>query len=243
MLKEIIRKTLIFLHIDLTKNIKYDRLTLKVFDKILHQDSNCIDVGCFKGEILEEMLNRSPKGQHLAFEPVPVLFDAIKHKFQNNSHVQLFNIALNDTSGTTSFHYAVGAPAYSGIKKRDYDGKDPEIELIEVKTDKLDNVIPEDYAVDLIKIDVEGAEFNVLKGAKKTITKYKPIIIFEFGLGASDYYKTTPNDIYTFFNTECAYQIYLLEDFLKDQQALSFEEFEQIYSEKKEYYFISAPIV
>lgn len=242
MLKEFIRKSLIFLHIDLTKNIKYDRLTLKVFDKVLRQNSNCIDIGCFKGEILDEMLSRSPEGQHLAFEPVPVLYDTLRHKFDQEPRVQLFNIALNDRSGVTEFHHVIGAPAYSGIKKRDYDGRDPEIEIIEVETDKLDSIIPENYRVDLIKIDVEGAEFNVLKGAHETITKYKPIIIFEFGLGASDFYNVSPEDFYTYLAHDCGYNIYLLHSFLKNKAPLNINEFRRVYHNKKEYYFVASPI-
>lgn len=45
-LKDIIREILISLHLDLTKNLKYDRLTRKIFKKYIKKDNNCIDVGC-----------------------------------------------------------------------------------------------------------------------------------------------------------------------------------------------------
>jgi hypothetical protein len=41
----------------------------------------------------------------------------------------------------------------------------------------LDSIKPKD--VDLIHLDVEGHEYNALKGAVKTITKYKPLIVVE----------------------------------------------------------------
>ena len=50
--------------------------------------------------------------------------------------------------------------------------------IVELK--KLDDVIPTDVTIDFIKIDVEGAELGVLKGAKNVLLKNKPIIIFEF---------------------------------------------------------------
>lgn len=242
MIKELIRKSLIFLHIDLTKNIKYDRLTLKILDRVLNKNSNGIDVGCFKGEILDEILKRSPSGEHKAFEPVPESYNQLAKKF-NQKNVSIYNIALNDKSGVTTFNYVIGAPAYSGIKKRDYDGKDPEIEVIDVKTDTLDNILPQDYHVDLIKIDVEGAEFNVLKGAYKTLSRCKPIIIFEFGLGASDYYNVTPNDFYEYISDKCGYEVFLLESFLKNKSPLNKEKFENIYNANKEYYFVASPAV
>jgi FkbM family methyltransferase len=244
MIKDLIRRILIFLQIDLTKNLKYDRLTLKLFDKILHADSNCIDIGCFKGEILDEILKRSPKGTHIGFEPIPVFFEALKLKYKNKENINILNLALSDQKGTTKFNYVVNAPAYSGLKKRDYDGKEPKIEELSVNTDTLDNVVEgfnTALKIQLIKIDVEGAEYKVFNGAIKTINQHKPIIIFEFGLGASNYYKTTPNDIFGFFTEKCNYRIYQFEDFLNDQGHLTLEKFETIYADNKEYYFIASP--
>jgi FkbM family methyltransferase len=240
MLKEFIRRILIFLHLDVTKNIKYDRLTLEILDKVLHENSNCIDIGCFKGEILQEVMKRSPKGTHVAFEPIPGFFNALKKKFRQKQ-LTIHNIALSDQSGVTTFNYVVDAPAYSGIKKRDYDGKNPEIEVIEVTTDSLDHVLPTNYHVDLIKIDVEGAEFKVLKGAFNTMKNSRPIIIFEFGLGASDFYRVTPDDFYQYLATECGYQIYQLENFLKDVSPLNKDTFIEVYHSRKDYYFVASP--
>ena len=50
-IKNIIRGALNLLHIDLTKNLEYDRLTNAIMKKVLKVDSNCVDVGCHKGEI------------------------------------------------------------------------------------------------------------------------------------------------------------------------------------------------
>lgn len=240
MLKEFIRRILIFLHIDVTKNIKYDRLTLKILDKVLHKNSNCIDIGCFKGEILQEIIKRSPEGTHIAFEPIPVFYRALKNKFKQKQ-LSIYNIALSDQSGNSTFNYVLDAPAYSGIKKRDYDGKKPEVELIDVKTETLDHLLPASHKVDLIKIDVEGAEYKVLKGAQNTLKKSKPVIIFEFGLGASDYYEVTPEEFYQYLAVECGYQIYVLENFLISGSPLKKDAFVDTYKEKKDYYFVASP--
>lgn len=244
MIKEIIRRIFIAFKIDLTKNLKYDRLTLKLFNKILCPDSNCIDIGCFKGEILDEILKRSPQGTHFAFEPIPVFYRALEQKYKNRKNLNILNVALSDKIGETLFNYVVNAPAYSGIKKRNYDGKQPVIEELTVKTDTLDNIfknLKSDLKIELIKIDVEGAEFKVLNGALDTIRNYKPMIIFEFGLGASEFYNTTPGDIFEFFNDKCNYSIYLIERFLDNSEPLTLQNFETIYADNKEYYFIAAP--
>jgi len=241
MIKELIRKILIGLRIDLTKNIYYDRLTLKILDKVVKSDSNCIDIGCHKGEIMEEILKRSPGGTHLAFEPIPFLFQQLKEKFQDNN-VQVFDIALSKSIGETTFNYVVNAPAYSGIKQRQYNVKEPKIEKLTVKLEMLDHVLPKGYKPDFIKLDVEGAEFDVLKGAEQTLKKHSPVIIFEFGLGASDHYDVDPSEFFNFLNSTCNYDIILLNAFLNKEPALSKEQFLNIYENNLEYYFIAAPI-
>ena len=200
-IKNTIREILIFLHLDLTKNLKYDRLTKKILKKHLKRDSNCIDVGCHKGEILDLMLCYAPDGKHYAFEPIPYLFNNLKTKYKNKK-VEIFPYALSDNSGESTFQLVKNAPAYSGIKKRRYDISNPDIEEIKVTLKTLDEIIPADEQIHLIKIDVEGGEFGVLKGAKDLLKKNKPTIIFECWKGGSDYYGTTPNDLYDFISNE-----------------------------------------
>jgi hypothetical protein len=54
--------------------------------------------------------------------------------------------------------------------------------------------------VDYIKIDVEGSELNVLKGAINTIKQSSPIIEFEYNKCALDLFNITYKDIETFLN-------------------------------------------
>lgn len=240
MVKQFIKKILIGLRIDLTKNIHYDRLTLKILDKVLKPDSNCIDIGCHKGEILEEILKRAPRGKHIAFEPIPFLFQQLKENFQSKN-VEVFDVALSNGTGKTTFNYVVDAPAYSGLKQRDYKIKKPKIEQLTVKLETLDHLLPKDYRVDFIKLDVEGGEFNVLKGAEKTLNKFYPVIIFEFGLGASDHYNVDPSVFFEFLCTNCNYTVYLLDAFLKSKPGLTENQFLEVYKDNREYYFVAAP--
>lgn len=238
MLKQFIKKILISLHIDLTKNIHYDRLTLNILDKVLKDNSNCIDIGCHKGEILEEILKRAPKGHHYAFEPIPIFYNALKAEFAAEN-ITLSNIALSDKKGNATFNYVVDAPAYSGLQKREYKLKEPNIEELTVELNKLDDVLPKDYRVNFIKLDVEGAEFDVLKGAEKLMKNQSPTIIFEFGLGASDHYDVHPEEFFAFMKN-FNYDIFLLQDFIGDKSPLSEKRFLDIYKKNKEYYFIAS---
>lgn len=206
--------------------------------RVLKKNSNTIDIGCHKGEILDEILLYSPDGLHFGFEPLPHLFEDLKEKYRG-MNIVLSDIALFDKKGTTSFQHVVNAPAYSGIRKRHYD-KDVQITELTVQTDLLDNVIPGDICIDLIKIDVEGAEYPVFKGAIETISRCKPHIIFECGLGAADYYGTAPEDMYRLITGDCGLKVRRLKGFLKNLEPLSQESFSRLFSTGEEYYFIAS---
>lgn len=206
--------------------------------QVISSTSNCIDVGCHKGEMLDLMLKYAPNGQHLGFEPIPSFFKNLEEKYSGIA--KIYSCALSDQAGETTFQYVKNAPAYSGIKKRHYDIENPEIERINVSMETLDNLIDIDFKVDLIKIDVEGAELGVLKGAISIIKRDKPVIIFEFGLGASDYYGTTPEDIYDLLVKECGLGVFKLEDWIKRRSPLSLQQLDDAYNKEGEYYFIAS---
>jgi FkbM family methyltransferase len=235
-LKQIFRRTLNYLHLDVTKNLEYDRLTHQIIRQCLKEESNCIDVGCHKGEILDAILEFAPNGKHHAFEPIPSFYQDLRDKYSEKA--KIYPYALSDESGTALFNYVKNAPAYSGLQKRDYAVSTPEIEKIQVDVQRLDDLIPDDSKIDFLKIDVEGAEFGVIKGAKRLLTQDRPLILFECGLGASNHYGTQPQDIFDFLS-EIGYQLFLLKDFVQNKTGLSREDFISIYEGNKEYYFVA----
>jgi FkbM family methyltransferase len=64
--------------------------------------------------------------------------------------------------------------------------------------------------IDLIKIDVEGAEFNVMSGAKNSIKKFHPIIIYEFSREIDKLTNTTNTKNCFDFITQQEYSQYLI---------------------------------
>jgi len=222
-----------------SKNHLYDIQTKKIINN-LSTTSNCIDVGCYEGEILDLMLNSCPKGFHFGIEPIPILYHKLAKKYKNHGSCKVFNLAVSDDKGISKFNYVVTNPSYSGLRKRDYDRPNEKEENISVQIDLLDNLIPKDIEINFIKIDVEGAEYKVLKGARRIIERYKPIVVFEHGLGASNHYDTSPSDIFNYFNS-LDMQIGTLDNYLKNRDPLSAESFSTQYFEKINYYFIAYP--
>ena len=238
MIKSLLREILLFLRLDVTKNLAYDRMSRELIRRYVRSSDNCVDVGAHKGEFLDYFTKRAPQGNHLAFEPIPQLYDALKQQWGNRA--QVFPFALSDTTGKSEFQWVKNDPAYSGLKRRKYAISNPEIETIEIETRCLDNFQKPNQTIRFIKIDVEGAEFLVLKGALEILKKHHPFVLFEFGLGASDYYQNTPKEMFQFFNA-LDYALFNLKDALQSKGALTLKTFENQYKNNSEYYFWAAP--
>lgn len=219
----------------ITHNMRYDVQTFKIMKIVLENESTFIDVGCHKGEVMDQALKLAPNGRHFAYEPIPYLYEELKIKYKDNCVVK--NYAISNNSGNTNFHHVVSNPAYSGIKKRSYP-KEEKISKIKIKTTTLDDQLINENRVDLIKIDVEGGEFGVLSGAEKVIEKFHPVIIFEHGLGASEYYNTSSEDIFDFFENS-KYSLFTLKGFISESTPLSKDKFNDLYHRNKEYYFLA----
>lgn len=225
------------LGLDLTRNQQMDRLTYRIIRRHLKKDGNCIDVGCHKGEVLEWFIRFAPEGRHTGFEPIPQLYERLLTQFAHTS-CRFYPYALSDEAGETEFVYVPEAPAYSGLKERDYDGRHVHPQRIPIQVRRLDDLIPADMPVSLLKIDVEGGELGVLKGAVKLLERDKPLVVFEHGKGASDHYGTTPDMIMELFSG-VGMEVYTLPDYLDQKKPLTPERFRKEFEQGTQYYFVA----
>jgi FkbM family methyltransferase len=175
---------------------------------VLTATSSCVDIGAHKGVFLRRFLELSPRGHHFAFEPLPHLAEALRVEFPT---VEVIACALGDRTGRVSFQHVLDHAAWSGLKKQWYP-TDVEIAEIVVDLRRLDDVLPPDLPVDFIKIDVEGAELEVLRGAEMTIRRHRPWILFEHAKIHDLEYGTTPEMIYDILVREHGLGIYRLDD-------------------------------
>lgn len=216
------------------QNCDYDELTRRIFKNELQSNSNCIDVGCHKGDILQWILDYAPQGQHYAIEPIPEMMAKLKERFTG---VNLYQVALSNETGESTFELVKNYPGYSGLKRRPYDHDDVEIIQITVKTEKLDNLIPENIKIDLIKVDIEGGEFLAFQGATRILKQDQPLIIFENGHGPSQSYGFTRSELFDFLS-DYGLQVSSLQGWLLNQPTLNQKQFVEI----KEWMFIAHPV-
>jgi FkbM family methyltransferase len=240
-----VRKALGLLRVDTIddRNRRYDEQTLLVMQRVLRRQSNTIDVGCHEGSVLREMLRRSPRGIHYAFEPLPEFAQGLRASFGTKTNVRLHEVALSDVTGSATFQHVVTNPGYSGLRQRRYDRPDETLAEIVVRTERLDDVVPRDQAIDFVKIDVEGAELLVLRGAVMTLRRTRPTIVFEHGPGAADFYGARPEQVYDLLSSECGLRVFVMADWLQrgDAAALDRETFAQHFDQGLDYYYMACP--
>ena len=135
-----------------------------------------IDVGAHIGKHSLNIARKYGKDMKVvSIEASPDTFKLLRNNIELNSlhGVEAFNFACSDKIGQAVFWKSEYHPATNSFSEVHSAQK-----LI-LPTNTLDNVIKDKSAVRAIKIDVEGAELEVLRGAKKILVKSKPLIIFE----------------------------------------------------------------
>ncbi len=158
---------------------------------VLHADSNVIDVGANDGAVLESIVRVAPNGRHIAYEPIPELHESLSRRYPD---VDVRCAALYDSAGQASFTHVLERPAISGLRvRREVQGS---LRELSVSTERLDDVLDADYVPALIKIDVEGAELGVMRGAERTLALHRPFVLFEHGLGGADIYDARPAEVF-----------------------------------------------
>lgn len=142
------------------------------------------DVGAFIGfySVLLGKLCGS-EGHVVAFEPLSVFEERILMACRANGleNVRVEPLALADNVGRTEFWVhevrGKGLGTSSSLSRIPHTGY-----MIHVDTTTIDHYIHSNniHRIDLIKIDVEGAELQVLRGAEETLKNFGPVIIAEF---------------------------------------------------------------
>ena len=180
---------------------------MALMEDVLEPDSDCLDVGAHAGSVLREMVRLAPAGRHVAWEPLP---DFAARLRAAHPDVDVRQAALSDRAGAREFAHVVADPGWSGFVGRPTPagGK---VETIEVRTERLDDALPDGLRPAFLKIDVEGAEEEVLQGALETLRRHRPVIAFEHGLGSADHYGTTPEAIHRLLAGELGYSIHGLD--------------------------------
>ena len=159
--------------------IHYDAPLLQFLAAELPDNGNYFDIGANIG-IYDATLWKAKTGKVnlFAFEPIPTTVKVLKEVMVlNQVKAQIEPIALSNVSGSLTLSaYENGANNF-WVK----DIQKSQIPTITVSKSSLDEWIAQqtNCAPNAMKIDVEGHELDVLKGAKETLKEHKPALVIE----------------------------------------------------------------
>jgi FkbM family methyltransferase len=152
----------------------------------LAEDAGCVDVGANVGAVLRDLVRVAPRGHHIAFEPLPEHAAELARRFPQ---VDVREAAVSDHVGEATFHRHRARDTRSSLSALDHAAG--EIEPFTVRLEDLDSALPAGFAPDLIKIDVEGAEEQVLRGAARTLAEHQPVVVLEHDVRAQHFGTTS----------------------------------------------------
>lgn len=156
----------------------YEPALLATLRDRLAPDAVSFDVGANIGPVTLAMSRLTPQGHVFAFEPAPSNFSYLVRNIEDNGAVNVTaeRVALYDTDGPLRFTVSDDDPAGSHVPAEGTDGAATTVQAM-----TLDRFVEERGVtrLDLIKLDVEGAELRVLRGAAATLARFRPDLVFE----------------------------------------------------------------
>lgn len=159
---------------------------LRALRPVVTDGSVCVDVGANIGLYSLGLSHLAPRGRVYAVEPSPGAFQWLRSNLDANgvTNVEATQGALSDRVGTIGFHDVpfFTAGSFTAEKGSYLEGEAVGSTLVEVPCTTLDTLVGSHGVdrVDVIKIDVEGAELSVLDGARRTLADHQPVVVMEF---------------------------------------------------------------
>lgn len=149
---------------------------LAQFIKLIKPGDVIFDIGANIGTYTIRAAHRTgPSGQVFSFEPISLTFNRLKHAISINGaiNVRAYCNAIGKESGTATIHDG-GRESSAGLLTNTGNAYQVEIVTLDEFTESLQL-----DRVDWVKMDIEGAEPLVVRGALKVIEKFKPAFLFE----------------------------------------------------------------
>lgn len=186
------------------------RLNLFIIKNILKEDLIFFDLGAHYGWFSLLISNLLPNSKVYAFEPDPNVLEILQKNKRTN--IEIINKAVSDKEGRLKFYSRTllsSGVSTLNIESENLVFKNIPYQEVEVESITLDNFcFKNNIFPDFIKIDVEGAEEMVLRGAQEILKNHSPIIAIEIWFKPfSDVYKKSIDILKNF-----GYEMYAINE-------------------------------
>lgn len=217
-----VRRGGVFYEVDLSEGIDLSLFLFGNFQNYVTQskyfsindDAIIFDIGANIGSMTFRYAQMAPNGHVFAFEPTDYAFKKLKKNLSLNSNlaqritpIQLF---LSDRTYSDHQIEAYASWKVDGSAENPHPLHGGSIQTAgAVPAVTLDDFCKENsiQSIDLIKIDTDGHELQVLRGAKKSIKAFTPYVIFEIGLYVMQEQEIEFEQFYSYFTN---YGYYML---------------------------------
>jgi FkbM family methyltransferase len=173
-----------------------------LLDLILKAGMTFIDIGANVGfHALHGARVVGLGGAVIAFEPAPKAFQLLQRSVHLNglgAICRCINLALSASEGLAALHVST-VSGHNSLYPLGGEKKETELQI---KTARLDSVLVEAQRIDVVKIDVAGAELDVLEGMKHILANHRDIVlIVEYGVSHLKRLGISPADWFRRFFT------------------------------------------
>ena len=158
----------------------YEMLELDLFEALMPLARSVVDVGGNVGIYACLAARGMPSGSVITVEPVPENVRYLATNLESNGcsgSVRVIQLAASDEAGSATIYIADAITNHSLSAEHARS-----TESFDIETTTVDLLVG-DRPVDVIKIDVEGWDAHVLRGAESTIARCSPTIFTEFSPG------------------------------------------------------------
>ncbi len=170
-----------------------DEISTSLVVRLPKPGSVFVDVGAHIGSITAAVLAHCPDVRVIAIEATPDKAKRLRLRFPRAT---VHDCAVGEQDGTASFHLDRRRSGYNSLRRPSKSGTD--VTEIQVGVKRLDDLVGNE-AVDVVKIDVEGAELGVLRGAPELLRNRRPLVMFESGPTSSEVLGFTKNGLWEEF--------------------------------------------
>jgi FkbM family methyltransferase len=151
--------------------------------KCLHAAARVVDVGAARGDFSAGILRLWPKAELICVEPIESQAALLRERFESEK-VHVVNAAAGDQDGEMAFHEVRNLDSSSilpmGRHRAEFPSISTETSEYAVRVRGLDSVVEDFWAesdIDLLKVDVQGYELPVLRGASRTLQRSRFVIV------------------------------------------------------------------
>lgn len=176
--------------------------------RLVKRDAHCLDVGTHVGSVSYRLMELAPQGSVTMIEASPTKAEMLKQRFPDH---ELHSVAVSDESGEVSFFENIKQSGFSSLSNRESRGETNEIR---VPCKRIDELFPDDRSFDFVKIDVEGHEYQALRGAESLLRRAKPSILFEAGgVRDEDVDEESNLKLFDWLTSDMDYEIFAVCDY------------------------------